>query len=136
MKQILWEFLLKVNGKSNNKTCNNISINFSKRLIISTISYCKKLLVPIIKELNSIKDIIANKWNSYYEKMSGRIIKQTKILNDILFASRGNIFNVDNVNYELQVKIYMLKKMQTSENGKDISSVKWKLLARKLLKNY
>ena len=68
--------------------------------------------------------------------MSGRIIKQTKILNDILFASRGNIFNGDNVNYELQVKIYMLKKMQTSENGKDISSVKWKLLVRKLLKNY
>ena len=79
--------------------------NCSKKLMISTIGYYKKLLPSLKLEFERTKILISDKWKVNYEQVNRQIIKQTKNLNNKLSICRSNKFNCDKLSYNLAVPI-------------------------------
>ena len=61
LKHIPRGFLLKFHSNSNNASHKFILENGSRKFVISTVAYCKKLLPPLKVQLDTIKTIINGK---------------------------------------------------------------------------
>ena len=103
-------FLLKFHSNSNNTSYKFILKNCSRKLMISTVGYYKKLLPPLKVQFDRIKTIIADKWKEKYDLMSKKIIKRTKDLNNILALRRNNKCNRDGLDYAINSKIFKATK--------------------------
>ena len=67
--------LLKLHSNSNSMGYKAVLENCSKKLMISTAVYYKKLLRPLKLEFERIKILISDKWKENYERVNRRIIK-------------------------------------------------------------
>ena len=65
---------MKFHRNSNNPSYKFILENCSRKLVVSTVGYYKKLLPPLKVQFDRIKTIIADKWKENYNQMNKQIL--------------------------------------------------------------